>query len=167
VASRREHLVRSRAMNDRRGDDHPDRGTDQRDGRGGPNGDAGRDADQRGRDGSDTQFLQLEMSRVLYEEARGVTKQALRELLLDAAKDHLRKRFGEAITRLGELATEELLSGIEASLDIEDQIQRRQESSGGTPDRLREALARSRSARREAPAERKEGRASASRKRRR
>ena len=154
-------------MNDRSSDDHPDRGARQRDGRDGPNDDCGPDREQRGRDGSDTRFLQLEMSRVLYGEAQGVTKQAFRELLLDAAKDHLRKRFGPTITRLGELATEELLGDIEASLDIEDQIQRHQDSPGGTPDQVREALARSRSARREAPAPRKEGRASASRRHRR
>src|SRR5438552_943883 len=114
-------------MNDRRADDHPDRDARQRDGRGGPPGESGRDGEQGSRDRPDTQFLQLEMSRVLYGEAQGVTKQALRELLLDAAKDHLRKRFGDTITRLGELATEELLSDIEASLDIEDQIRRHQE----------------------------------------
>jgi len=150
--------------NDRRDDDRRDR-----DGRGGPDRDGGRDREQRGGDGPDTRFLQLEMSRVLYGEAQGVTKQAVRELLLDAAKTHLRKRFGDVITRLGELAADELLSDIEASLDIEDQIQRRQETpGGGTPDQLREALARGRSARRESPAaEPKGSRASAARTRRR
>jgi hypothetical protein len=153
-------------MNDRRGDDHTDRDAqhrDDRNGRGRPDG--SRDSD-RGRDGSDTRFLQLEMSRVLYAEAEGIAKPALRELLLEAAKDHLRERFGEAITRLAQLAVDELLIDIEASLDVEDQIQRRRES-GGTDDRLREALARKRSERSQSSAERKPGRAPASRRRRR
>ena len=152
-------------MNDRRADDQRDGDRRDRNDRGGPC-DSGRDRDGRG-GGPDTQFLQLEMSRVLYEDARGVTKQALNALLLEAAKDHLRKRFGATITRLGELAIDELLHDIEASLDIEDQIRQRQESNGGgTPDSLREALARSRPARREAPPA-KPPRAAAARKRRR
>jgi len=109
------------------------------------------------------------MSQVLYAEAQGVTKQAFRELLLDAAKAHLRERFGETITRLAELAIDEALAGMEASLDIEDQIRRQQESQeskGGTPDRLREALARNRPDRSQRSAERKERRAPGSRRRR-
>ena len=144
-------------MDDRRPDDQPDRERrDGPDGRGGPDGGPG----------SDTQFLQLEMSRVLYAEAQGVTKQAVRELLLEAAKAHLRERFGETITRLGQLATDELLTDIEASLEIEERIHHRRESSGGTEDRLREALARSRAPRSQPSGERQEGRAR-SRKRRR
>jgi hypothetical protein len=157
-------------MNDRRADDHPDRDPRHRDD---PNGrdqlDGGPDADRepRGRQGADTRFLQLEMSRVLYAEAEGVTKQAFRELLLEGAKAHLRERFGETITRLAQLATDELLADIEASLDVEDQIQRRRESDGSPPDRLREALARKRSDRPQPSAKRKAGGASAARKRRR
>lgn len=157
-------------MNERRADDPAGRDPRQRedgDERGGPNGDSDRDREHRGRDGSDTRFLQLEMSRVLYAEAQGVTKQAFRELLLDAAKARLRERLGETITRLAQLATDELVADIEASLDIEDQIERRRDSSGGTPDRVREAFARKQSARSQPSAERKEGRASASHRRRR
>ena len=107
------------------------------------------------------------MSRVLYGEAEGVTKQAFRELLLEAAKAHLRARFGDTITRLAQLATDELLADIEASLDVEEQIQRRHESDGGPPDRLREALGRKQPDRGEPAPERKSGGAAASRRRRR
>jgi hypothetical protein len=106
------------------------------------------------------------MSRVLYAEAEEVAKPALRALLLEAAKDHLRARFGDTITRLARLAVDELVTDIEASLDVEDKIQRRRES-GGTDDRLREALARKRSESSAPSADRKQGRAAASRKRRR
>lgn len=156
-------------MNDRRADDDADRDPprrDDREGRGRPDGDAGPEGEPRGREGADTRFLQLEMSRVLYAEAEGVAKPAFRELLLEAAKDHLRARFGTTITSLAQLAVDELLIDIEASLDIEGRIQRRRES-GGMDDRLREALARTRSAHSGSSAQRKEGRAPASRQRRR
>lgn len=157
-------------MNDRRGDDRTDRDPqhgDPENGRGHEHGgpDAGRGPG--GRQGADTRFLQLEMSQVLFSEAEGVTKQALRELLLEAAKDHLRDRFGATITRLARLATDELLADIEASLDVEEQIQRRHESQGSPPDRLREALARKPAERAQPSAGRKGGGSSSSRKRRR
>lgn len=145
-------------MNDRRADDDTDRDPrqrDDRDGRGRPNG--GSDAN--------TRFLQLEMSRVLYAEAEEVAKPALRELLLEAAKEHLRARFGDRIARLARLAVDELVSDIEASLDVEEQIRRRRDS-GDPDDRVREALARTRSEPGAASAERKQSRPPASRRRR-
>jgi hypothetical protein len=134
-------------MNERRDDDNDRdrRPRDDRNGQGGPD----RDSDQGG-GGSDTRFLQLEMSRVLYQEAEDVTRPAFRELLREAAKDHLRARFGDTISRLAQLAVDELLIDIEANLDIEDQIQRRRESAG-TDDRLREAFARRGSNRNQPP----------------
>ncbi len=154
-------------MNDHRADEGRDRdprGRDDRDRRGGPNGDSDREHGDRG--GSDTRFLQLEMSRVLYAEAEDVTRPAFRELLLEAAKDHLRARFVATITRLAQLAVDELLIDVEASLDVEDQIQRRR-ASGGTDDRVREALARTRSDTAAPAPERKQGRAASASGRRR
>ena len=150
-------------MNDRRGEGHGDR--DSRDqGRGGPDGGP---EHRGGQDGADTRFLQLEMSRVLYAEAEGVTRQAFRELLLEGAKERLRERLGDTITGLARLATDELLADMEASLDVEEQIQRRRESEGSPSDRLREVLGRKRTDRVQPSAERKSGGASSSRKRRR
>ena len=156
-------------MNDSRADadgDRDRRHRDDHDGRGRAAGDSDSAREHRGRGGSDTRFLQLEMSRVLYGEAEEVARPALRELLLEAAKDHLRARFGDTITRLARLAIDELLIDVEASLDVEDQIQRRRES-GGTDERLRAALARTPAERSPSAAARKQGRASAARKRRR
>ena len=132
-------------MNDRRGDENMDRRprhSDDRDGRGDPNRGPDSDREQRGGD-ADSRFLQLEMSRVLYAEAEGVARPAFRELLLDAAKARFRALRGRD-HRLAQIAVDELLVDIEASLDIEEKIQRRRES-GGTDDRLRDALARKRS----------------------
>jgi hypothetical protein len=157
-------------MNERRGDEQMDRDPrhhDDRRARGGP--DDGRDSDQGGggRDGGDTRFLQLEMSRVLYAEAEDVAKPAFRALLLEAAKAHLGARFGDEITRLAQLAVDELLADVEASLDVEEKIQRRRESSGGANDQVRVALGRKRSERSQPAAERGERRAAAARRRRR
>ena len=150
-------------MNDRRGDrgtEGDPRHRDDGDGHGGPK----RESDVDGQR-PDTRFLQLEMSRVLYAEAEEVAKPALRELLREAAKDHLRARFGDTITRLAHLAIDELLIDIEASLEVEDQIQRRRES-GGTDDRLRQALGRTRPAPSPPPVARTSRRTPASRRRR-
>lgn len=152
-------------------DDHSDRESRQRDHGGarerrdgGPDADRGPD----GGGGADTRFLQLEMSQVLYAEAEGVTKQAFRELLLEAAKDHLRERFGDTITGLARLATDELLADIEASLDVEAQIERRRGSQGGAGDRLRTMFSRGSAERSDEPAaERKGGGRASTRKRRR
>ncbi len=90
--------------------------------------------------GSDTRFLQLEMSHVLYSEAEAVARPAFRDLLLEAAKERLRERFGEEITALANLAVDDLLKGVEASFEIEARIQRHNDEpqpSGG----LREIVA--------------------------
>ena len=102
---------------------------------------------------------------MLYGEAEDVARPAFRELLLEAAKDHLRARYGEAITGLAQMAIDELLIDIQASLDVEDQIQRRH-GSGGADERVRSVLARKTSERRTPAAEGKRRRAAASRKRR-
>jgi hypothetical protein len=108
-----------------RGDRGEECGGDRPDGRGGR---------------PETRFLQLEMSQVLYGEAEGVTKQAFRELLVEAAKARLRERFGDKITGLAQLAVDELLEDVRYSLDIEARIQERHQD-GGTKDRLRNIFA--------------------------
>jgi len=86
----------------------------------------------------DTRFLQLEMSQVLYAEAEEVARPALRELLLEAAKDRMRERFGHQIKALAEVAVDELLIGVQASFDVESRIQRHQEERRSPEERLRE-----------------------------
>lgn len=99
-----------------------------------------RDGDGRGQrgGGQDTRFLQLEMSQVLYSEAEGITRQAFRELLLDAAKQRWRERFGDQIVGLAQLAVDELMADVLASLDIESRIQDRSERGKQAKDRLRD-----------------------------
>jgi hypothetical protein len=98
----------------------------------------GRDQGARG---ADTRFLQLELSQVLYAEAEAVARPAFRDLLLEAAKDRLRERFGEKITALAHLAVDELLDGAQASFEIEAQVQRYNEERRQPSERLRELFA--------------------------
>ena len=125
--------------NDREGDrggprdghdhhDQPDRGR-----RNGPGGEGG--------GGADTRFLQLEMSQVMYAEAEGVVRPAFRELLLEAAKERLRERFGEKITQLAQLAVDELLRDAEASLEIEARIREHRAESRQPREELRAVFA--------------------------
>lgn len=98
------------------------------------------DGDGPGRGGADTRFLQLEMSQVMYAEAEAVTRPAFRELLLEAAKDRLRERFGDKITALAQLAVDELLNDAEASFEIEARIQQYGEERRVPRERLRDVL---------------------------
>jgi hypothetical protein len=156
-------------MNDRGRDDSTDRDSpnrEDREGRDDSHGGPGGDREPRGGQGADTRFLQLEMSKLMYAEAEGSTKQAFRELLVEAAKARLRERFGDTITDLARLATDELLADMESSLEVEASIQRRHESQGSPSDRLRAVFARRRSDPGQPSAERKRGGASARKRRR-
>jgi hypothetical protein len=117
--------------------------------------------------GPDTRFLQLEMSQVLYSEAEAVARPAFRDLLLEAAKDRLRERFGDEIRALARLAVDDLLKGMEASFEIEARLQGHNDE-GQPSGPLRELFAkwRGRAESRPAPAERT-GRRTAARARRR
>ena len=86
--------------------------------------------------GPDTRFLQFEMSQVLFGEAESVAKDALRALLLDAAKTRMQERFGSQIVGLAELAVDELLADILESLNVETRVHHRQRQQ----DRLKERL---------------------------
>jgi hypothetical protein len=89
-----------------------------------------------GGSGSDTRFLQLEMSEVLYAEAEAVTKQALRDLLLEEAKVRFRERFGDEITGLAQLAVDELMQDVLASLQVEARIHERNRDRQSRRERL-------------------------------
>ena len=101
---------------------------------GAPGGDR---SEQRG-GGPDTRFLQLEMSQVLYAEAESVTKQAFRELLVEAAKARWRECFGDKIAGLAELAVDELMNDVRSSLEIEAHIEAHNRDRSHTKERLRD-----------------------------
>jgi len=144
---------------DGRGDDRS-REQEPRDDRRGP----GRD-----RPGTDTRFLQLEMSQVMYAEAEAVARPAFRALLLEAAKDRLRERFGEEITTLAQLAVDEPLNDVQASFEIEGRVREYHEERRPPRERLRELFAarRAHAESRPAQAEKRERRTSGRAKRKR
>lgn len=120
-----------RGPRDGRGDDRPREDRQRREG-GGPPGSGG---------GADTRFLQLEMSQVLYAEAVEVARPAFRELLLEAAKERMRERFGEEITALAQLAVDELLDEVQMSFDVEARIQQHKEDQRPPSEKLRTVFA--------------------------
>lgn len=136
-----------RSPRERGGDRFDDRPRDdeRREHRGGPSRDRGPRDDRGGGErrggGPDTRFLELEMSQLLYEEASGTTREALRELLRDGVKQRLRERLGDRIDALARLAADELVDMIEANLAIEARIDDYNDGRRDARERLRDILA--------------------------
>lgn len=99
--------------------------------------DEGRDGRQREGGPPGTDFLDLEISQVMYGEASGVAREAFRELLKDAVKARIKERFGAKIDALAKLAADELLDEVETNLSIEALINKRKETRRGREDALR------------------------------
>lgn len=102
-------------------------------------GDHNHDDDDR-RSNQDTRFLDLEMSKVLYDEAQQVTRKAFRELLLDAAKRRFTERFGAQIEGLAGLAVDELVDDMFANLEIERLIASRARRDEDVAKKVRDIL---------------------------
>jgi hypothetical protein len=87
-----------------------------------------------------TDFLDLEISQVLYGEAAGVARDAFRALLEEAVKARLKERFGAKIEALAKIAADELVDDVETNLAIEALIQTRKQAHRGREDAIRRAL---------------------------
>lgn len=87
-----------------------------------------------------TDFLDLEISQVLYSEASGVTRDAFRELLKDAVKARLKERLGAKIEALAKIAADELVEDVETNLSIEALINSRKQARRGREEAIRRAL---------------------------
>lgn len=110
---------------------------------------ADRDGDSRdgapegrgGRNGpSDTQFLDLELSQVLYSEAERMAKEVALDLIREGIRDRLRERLGARLTEVGRLAADELADDVEANLSIEQSIAARKSTAADLNARLHGAL---------------------------
>jgi murein endopeptidase len=84
-----------------------------------------------------TQFLDLEISKVLFSDAQQTTREAFHELLKEAAKEELKAKFGEQIQALASLAVDEFIHNTAANLAIESRIQQRQQDQRSFEERLR------------------------------
>jgi hypothetical protein len=89
----------------------------------------------------DTGFLDLEISKVLFDEAEGITRKAFRELLEEAAKRHWQARYGERIDALAKLAVDQLIADIEANQQIEATIAERKRSRSDLDAKVQAILA--------------------------
>jgi len=94
--------------------------------------------DNQSRGGPD--FLDLELSKVLMSEATGVTREAFRDLLKDAAKARFQERYGDQIQALANLAVDELLADMATNLAIESQIADREQRRRTIGDQVRACL---------------------------
>lgn len=102
--------------------------------------DCGPDCEPRGRGPEGTEFLDLEISQVLFAQASEVAKDAALDLMREAMRERLRERLGDRLRALGRLAADELADDFEANLEIEARIAARKESAGGLEQKLRDAL---------------------------
>ena len=118
-------------MQDRQGDGPPEsRPGDRRGGCSGNDGPPG------------TDFLDLEISQVLYGEAAGVARDAFRELVKDAIKARLKERLGSRIEALAKIAADELADDVETNLAIEALVNGRKQARREREDAIRRVFAR-------------------------
>lgn len=89
----------------------------------------------------DTQFLDLEISKIMLSEAEGMVRDAARDLLRDAIRARIKERMGESIEAIGRLAADTFVDDILANLEIERQIDERRRQRSGVEARLREITA--------------------------
>lgn len=92
---------------------------------------------ERGGGPEGTEFLQLEMSRVLYGEARELARDAARELIREAIRERLRQRVGDRLRAVGVLVADELAGELEANLDIERRIDAQRRTKQAIEEKLR------------------------------
>ena len=104
-------------MNDRGGDGPRGRGGDQGQRDGGDRGGA-----------PDTEFLDLEISKVLFGRAQSMARSVAEEIIRDAIKARMNERFGARLEAIGRLAADELVVDNETNLDIEARIAARREA---------------------------------------
>ena len=89
-----------------------------------------------------TEFLDLEMSRVLYGEAEGLAREAVRDILRGALQERLRARLGNRLEAIAHLAADALADEVEANLGIERIVRSQGERKRDVEERLRIALTR-------------------------
>lgn len=75
--------------------------------------------------GPNTQFLDFELHKVMYDEAESIVREAYRELLKDAIKQRLLARWGGRITALANLAADEAMADADANFQIQALIEAR------------------------------------------
>jgi hypothetical protein len=123
-------------MNDRR-----DHGRDRDDGHGRSHhhGDHGQGEEPR-RGPPDSEFLDLEISKIAYGEASRLTRAAASEIIKEAIVARLKERLGDKLAAIGRIAADELADDLEANLAIEARIAARRDEREATERRVRDVL---------------------------
>ena len=101
----------------------------------------GRGGDRRDRGGPpETQWLHLEMSKVIQSEAEGLAREAIVDILKDSIKTRLLERLGPRLEAVGRAVADQIADDIEANLDIEARIDARRQARRTLDARIAEAL---------------------------
>jgi hypothetical protein len=87
-----------------------------------------------------TEFLDLEMSKVIHGEAGSLAREAARSILRSAIEARLRERLGDKLEALGRLAADDLVADLEANLAIEATIASRREARSSADARVRDIM---------------------------
>jgi hypothetical protein len=87
-----------------------------------------------------TEFLDLEISKVIYGEAESLARDAARSILRSAIEARLRERLGAKLEALGRLAADDLADDVEANLAVEATIASRREGRKSTEARALEVM---------------------------
>jgi len=90
------------------------------------------------RGGSNSRFLDLEVSKVLLDTSSRAAHVALEQLLVDRVKERLAERLGARLDALAELAVDDLVADLEANVAIERRIEERTELHDRHLERLRD-----------------------------
>jgi hypothetical protein len=87
-----------------------------------------------------TEFLDLEISRVIHAEAGSLARDAVRSILRSAIEARLRERLGAKLEAIGRLVADDLADDVEANLGIEATIVSRHEARKSEGARVHEIL---------------------------
>lgn len=91
------------------------------------------------------EFLDLEMSQVIFSGAEKLCVEAARDLLRESIRERLRERMGPRLQAVGRLAADEFVDDVEANLDIEGLIRSRVQSREALEAKLAQAFASTKS----------------------
>lgn len=93
---------------------------------------------ERGHGGPEgTEFLQLEISQMLYGDAREAARGAVGDLLREAIRERLRQRVGDRLRAIGVLVADELADELETNIAIEQRIDAQRRRKQDVADKLR------------------------------
>lgn len=90
--------------------------------------------------GPNTDFLDLELDKVMFDEAESIVRESFRELLKEAAKTRIQEVWGERIGELARLAVDEALADNDASFKVQAIIAARNEAKKSLEDKIQKII---------------------------